>query len=42
MAATATTDYTALRQALVRDLADRLRTLTPEEWDRPSLCDGWG
>ncbi len=41
MAATATTDYTALRQSLVRDLADRLRTLTPDEWERPSLCDGW-
>jgi uncharacterized protein (TIGR03083 family) len=41
MAATATTDHTALRQALVRDLADRLRTLTPGEWERPSRCDGW-
>ena len=22
-------------------LADQLDTLTGEEWDRPSLCDGW-
>jgi uncharacterized protein (TIGR03083 family) len=24
-----------------RDLADYLSTLTPEEWDEPSLCAGW-
>lgn len=23
------------------DLAAFLRSLTPEQWDRPSLCDGW-
>jgi uncharacterized protein (TIGR03083 family) len=22
-------------------IADLLETLTPEEWERPSLCDGW-
>lgn len=24
-----------------RDLADYLDTLTPDEWERPSLCQGW-
>jgi uncharacterized protein (TIGR03083 family) len=24
-----------------RDLADFLATLTPEQWERPSLCAGW-
>lgn len=24
-----------------RDLADLLDTLTPEEWESPSLCEGW-
>ena len=23
------------------DLADLLETLTPEQWERPSLCEGW-
>ena len=23
------------------DLADFLDTLTPEQWETPSLCDGW-
>jgi uncharacterized protein (TIGR03083 family) len=42
MAATTTTvDFTALRQAEVRDLAERLGALTADEWDRPSLCAGW-
>jgi uncharacterized protein (TIGR03083 family) len=41
MAATTAVDFTALRHDLVRDLADRLAALTPEEWERPSLCDGW-
>ncbi|MEU0313383.1 maleylpyruvate isomerase family mycothiol-dependent enzyme [Nocardioides sp. NPDC006273] len=32
---------TALATAERRDLADFLETLTPEQWDRPSLCRGW-
>lgn len=24
-----------------RDLADFLETLTPEQWQQPSLCAGW-
>ncbi|GAB3908621.1 maleylpyruvate isomerase family mycothiol-dependent enzyme [Kibdelosporangium lantanae] len=24
-----------------RELADTLDTLTPEQWDAPTLCDGW-
>lgn len=24
-----------------RDLADLLASLTPEQWEHPSLCDGW-
>ncbi|MFE6511463.1 maleylpyruvate isomerase family mycothiol-dependent enzyme [Nocardioides sp. NPDC057767] len=34
-------DRTALATAERRDLADFLETLTPEQWDRPSLCSGW-
>ena len=34
-------DRTALATGERRDLADFLETLTPEEWDRPSLCQGW-
>jgi uncharacterized protein (TIGR03083 family) len=35
------TDYRALmreERLAIRELA---RTLTPEQWDTPSLCDGW-
>lgn len=32
---------TALATAERRDLADFLETLTPEQWDQPSLCRGW-
>jgi uncharacterized protein (TIGR03083 family) len=32
---------TALATAERHDLADFLETLTPEQWDRPSLCQGW-
>ncbi|WP_328529558.1 maleylpyruvate isomerase family mycothiol-dependent enzyme [Nocardioides sp. NBC_00368] len=34
-------DRTALATAERRDLADFLETLTPEQWDHPSLCSGW-
>lgn len=34
-------DRTALATAERRDLADFLETLTPEQWDQPSLCSGW-
>jgi uncharacterized protein (TIGR03083 family) len=34
-------DYLRLMHEESRDLADFLGTLTPAEWDRPSLCDGW-
>ncbi len=33
-----------LRAAVVaerRELADLLATLLPEQWDLPTLCDGW-
>jgi uncharacterized protein (TIGR03083 family) len=36
-----TYDYTRMMQEESRDLADFLTTLSPEEWDLPSLCDGW-
>lgn len=32
---------TALATAERRDLAGFLETLTPEQWDQPSLCRGW-
>ncbi|MFI5627106.1 maleylpyruvate isomerase family mycothiol-dependent enzyme [Nocardioides sp. NPDC051685] len=32
---------TALATAERHDLADFLETLTPEQWDRRSLCQGW-
>lgn len=34
------TPKTAARQERT-DLADLLATLTPEQWDAPTLCDGW-
>ncbi|NGN95274.1 maleylpyruvate isomerase family mycothiol-dependent enzyme [Nocardioides sp. KC13] len=34
-------DRTSLATAERRDLADFLETLTPEQWDQPSLCRGW-
>jgi uncharacterized protein (TIGR03083 family) len=34
-------DAMALATAERRDLADLLDTLTDEEWDQPSLCEGW-
>lgn len=34
-------DVMALAQAERADLAAFLRTLTPEQWDTPSLCEGW-
>lgn len=32
---------TALAEREREDLADFLGTLTPEQWDAPSLCEGW-
>lgn len=34
-------DRTSLATAERRDLADFLETLTPEQWERPSLCSEW-
>ncbi|MDT7654798.1 MAG: hypothetical protein QOI36_6204, partial [Pseudonocardiales bacterium] len=31
----------SLARAERADLADFLATLTPDQWDVPSLCDGW-
>lgn len=36
-----TTDYLRLMLDESRDIADFLETLTPAEWDSPSLCRGW-
>jgi uncharacterized protein (TIGR03083 family) len=37
----APTDTMSLARAERADLADFLATLTPDQWDAPSLCDGW-
>ncbi|MDN5918516.1 MAG: maleylpyruvate isomerase family mycothiol-dependent enzyme, partial [Pseudonocardia sp.] len=37
----APTDTMSLARAERADLADFLATLTPAQWDAPSLCDGW-
>src|SRR5438128_2241468 len=34
-------DYEALRVAEMQDISDCLAALTPEQWDAPSLCEGW-
>lgn len=34
-------DLVAVLASERRDLADELDQLTPTQWDRPSLCDGW-
>ena len=34
-------DYLTLLHEESRDLADLLDTLTEEQWDAPSLCEGW-
>jgi uncharacterized protein (TIGR03083 family) len=34
-------DVLALARAEQADLADLLETLTPEQWEAPSLCEGW-
>lgn len=34
-------DVKQLAAAERRDLADLLETLTPAQWDAPSLCEGW-
>lgn len=34
-------DVKQLAAAERRDLADLLETLTPAQWDTPSLCEGW-
>ena len=34
-------DLMALARAEQADLADLLATLTPAQWDVPSLCEGW-
>ncbi|HZE39175.1 MAG TPA: maleylpyruvate isomerase family mycothiol-dependent enzyme [Stackebrandtia sp.] len=34
-------DVTALASQERADLADFLSTLSPEQWDTPSLCEGW-
>ncbi|HEX2170840.1 MAG TPA: maleylpyruvate isomerase family mycothiol-dependent enzyme [Dehalococcoidia bacterium] len=33
-------EWASVREARVR-LADLLATLTPDQWERPSLCGGW-
>lgn len=38
---TPVTDIRSLARAERSDLADLLATLTPEQWDTPSLCAGW-
>lgn len=38
---TATTDVRRLTAGQRRDFADLLAGLTPDEWQRPSLCAGW-
>lgn len=34
-------DYWTRVATLRRRIADLLETLAPEDWDRPSLCEGW-
>src|SRR4051812_48750194 len=34
-------DYTRLHDEENADFADYLATLTPEQWEAPSLCEGW-
>ena len=34
-------DYRALKEPLVERLTTLGRSLTPEQWRSPSLCDGW-
>ncbi|ODU25472.1 MAG: DinB family protein [Pseudonocardia sp. SCN 73-27] len=34
-------DYMAMATAERAELADLLVSLTPEQWDGPTLCDGW-
>ncbi|OBH19974.1 maleylpyruvate isomerase family mycothiol-dependent enzyme [Mycobacterium sp. E3247] len=36
-----TTDLMSMARAERADLADFLATLTPQQWDAPSLCAGW-
>ncbi|OBH24826.1 DinB family protein [Mycobacterium sp. E342] len=36
-----TTDLMSMARAERADLADFLATLTPQQWDAPSLCTGW-
>ncbi len=38
---TTTVDAMALARDERADLADLLATLTPAQWDAPSLCSGW-
>ena len=38
---TATTDTMALARDERADLAELLATLSPEQWDAPTLCEGW-
>lgn len=37
----ASPDHRALHDAENRDFSAYLHTLTDEQWDKPSLCDGW-
>jgi uncharacterized protein (TIGR03083 family) len=37
----ATHDHRRLHDEENRDLSDYLHSLPAEDWDRPSLCDGW-
>jgi uncharacterized protein (TIGR03083 family) len=39
--ATATHDYPALVRAELADLRELLPQLSEEQWDAPSLCEGW-
>lgn len=38
---TAAVDTTSLARSERADLADLLTTLTPAQWNAPSLCSGW-
>src|SRR4051794_3777822 len=35
------TDFHALHDEENADFSSFLHTLAPEDWDRPSLCEGW-
>ena len=39
--ATSTTDYHALHDPMIQRLAALGRSLSPEQWAAPSLCEGW-